>query len=212
MQDAAAALPARLLRPQPGERIADFCAAPGGKTAQLAAAGADVMAVDRSAKRLERLRDNLRRLGLAAETRVADAATLDEPAFDAVLLDAPCSATGTIRRHPDAPWIKGPADLAKLADLQRRLLDAAARLLRPGGRLVYCTCSLEPEEGERQAESFLSRHAAFERVPIAADEVGVPDLVTASGDLRTLPSHLPLPDPARSGLDGFFAARFLRRT
>jgi 16S rRNA (cytosine967-C5)-methyltransferase len=212
VQDAAAALPARLLGPQRGERIADFCAAPGGKTAQLAAAGADVTAVDRSAKRLERLRENLRRLGLRAETRVADAASLDEPPFDAILLDAPCSATGTIRRHPDAAWIKGPEDLVKLADLQSRLLDAAARLLRPGGRLVYCTCSLEPEEGERQAEAFLTRHATFERVPVAADEVGVPDLVTASGDLRTLPSHLPLPDRARSGLDGFFAARFLRRT
>jgi 16S rRNA (cytosine967-C5)-methyltransferase len=207
VQDAAAALPARLLRPQPGERIADLCAAPGGKTAQLAAAGADVLAVDRSAKRLQRLEDNLRRLGLTAETRAIDAATL-EGRFDAILLDAPCSATGTIRRHPDVAWTKGPEDVDKLAGLQGRLLDAAARLLRPGGRLVYCTCSLEPEEGERQAEAFLARHDRFERVPIEPDEVGIPDVVTASGDLRTLPSHLPLADRARSGLDGFFAARF----
>jgi 16S rRNA (cytosine967-C5)-methyltransferase len=210
VQDAAAALPARLLRPQPGERIADLCAAPGGKTAQLAAAGADVLAVDRSAKRLKRLEDNLRRLGLRAETRAIDAATL-EGRFDAILLDAPCSATGTIRRHPDVAWTKAPEDVEKLAALQGRLLDAAARLLGPGGRLVYCTCSLEPEEGERQAEAFLARHDHFERVPIEPDEVGLPGVVTAVGDLRTLPSHLSMGDRARSGLDGFFAARFLWR-
>jgi 16S rRNA (cytosine967-C5)-methyltransferase len=211
VQDAAAALPARLLEPRPGERIADLCAAPGGKTAQLAVAGASVLAVDRSAKRLKRLEENLGRLGLSAETRAIDAAAFEGEAFDAILLDAPCSATGTIRRHPDVAWTKGPEDVQKLADLQRRLLDAAARLLRPGGRLVYCTCSLEPEEGERQAEAFLERHPSFEHVPIAPEEIGLPELVGVTGDLRTLPSQLPLPDRARSGLDGFFAARFVRR-
>ncbi len=211
VQDAAAALPARLLKPAAGERIADLCAAPGGKTAQLAAAGADVLAVDRSAKRLKRLEENLARLGLKAETRAIDATALDGESFDAILLDAPCSATGTIRRHPDVAWTKSAADLGKLADLQRRLLEAAARLVRPGGRLVYCTCSLEPEEGEDQAEAFLARHPGFERVPVRPEEIPLEGVVTGSGDLRTLPSHLPLGDAARSGLDGFFAARFLRR-
>jgi 16S rRNA (cytosine967-C5)-methyltransferase len=212
VQDAAAALPARLLAVKPGERVADFCAAPGGKTAQLAAASADVVAVDRSAKRLVRLSENLERLKLAAETRVADATILDAPPFDAILLDAPCSATGTLRRHPDVAWTKDEMDVRRLADLQRRLLDAAARLLRPGGRLVYCTCSLEPEEGEEQAASFLARHPDFSRVPVTADEVGgLTDLVSPEGDLRTLPFHLSV-DGARGGLDGFFAARFVRST
>jgi 16S rRNA (cytosine967-C5)-methyltransferase len=212
VQDAAAALPARLLAPQAGERIADLCAAPGGKTAQIAAAGAEVLAVDRSARRLARVEENLARLGLKAETRAMDALALEEGPFDAVLLDAPCSATGTIRRHPDVAWTKAAEDVTKLADLQERLLDKAANLLKPGGRLVFCTCSLEPEEGDRQAERFLERHPAFARVPIRPDEVGgLADLVTARGDLRTLPSHLPLADEERSGLDGFFAARFRRR-
>jgi 16S rRNA (cytosine967-C5)-methyltransferase len=212
VQDAAAALPARLLAPNRGESIADLCAAPGGKTAQLAAAGARVVAVDRSAKRLRRLAENLARLGLAADTLAADATTLDLSPFDGVLLDAPCSATGTIRRHPDVAWTKTEADLAKLADLQRRLLAAAARLVKPGGRIVYSTCSLEPDEGERQAETFLADHPGFMVEPIRPDEVGgLFDLVTASGHLRTLPCHMPLPEGARSGLDGFFAARFVRR-
>ncbi|HEY8380791.1 MAG TPA: transcription antitermination factor NusB [Microvirga sp.] len=211
VQDAAAALPARLLAVQPGERVADLCAAPGGKTAQLAAAGAEVLAVDRSAKRLKRVEENLARLGLEAELRAVDAAALDAQPFDAVLLDAPCSATGTIRRHPDVAWTKALEDVGKLADLQRRLLDAAARLVRPGGRLVYCTCSLEPDEGERQAEAFLARHPDFARHAVTPEEVGgVAEFVTAEGDLRTLPSHLKLPDNARSGVDGFFAARFVR--
>jgi 16S rRNA (cytosine967-C5)-methyltransferase len=212
VQDAAASLPARLIHPRPGERIADLCAAPGGKTAQLAAAGAQVLAVDRSAKRLQRLRENLARLDLAAETRAIDAAALEDGPFDAVLLDAPCSATGTIRRHPDVAWTKRAEDVAKLADLQHRLLDKAATLLGPGGRLVYCTCSLEPEECEEQAEGFLARHPDFARDPIRASEVGgLSELLTPEGDLRTLPCHLPLAEPARGGLDGFFAARFVRR-
>ncbi|MGO4706684.1 16S rRNA (cytosine(967)-C(5))-methyltransferase RsmB [Microvirga sp. 2MCAF38] len=207
VQDAAAALPARLLSAQAGERIADLCAAPGGKTAQLAAAGADVLAVDRSAKRLARLQENLTRLHLTAETRAIDAEKLDEPLFDAILLDAPCSATGTLRRHPDVAWTKSDADVAKLAALQSRLLDKAASLVKPGGRLVYCTCSLEIEEGEAQAEAFLARHSDFTRAPIVVDEVGdLSELITQQGDLRTLPSHL----RGYGGLDGFFAARFLR--
>lgn len=206
VQDAAAALPARLLGATAGERIADLCAAPGGKTAQLAATGARVVAVDRSGPRLERLRQNLERLALEAEVRTADALDLpeDEP-FDAVLLDAPCSATGTIRRHPDVAWTKTPADIARLSALQGRLLDKAARLVRPGGRLVYCTCSLEPEEGERQAAAFLARHPGFARIPLTADELGGgAELVDGNGDLRTLPSQ------RAGGLDGFFASRFRR--
>ncbi|GJD80551.1 Ribosomal RNA small subunit methyltransferase B [Methylobacterium gregans] len=214
VQDAAAALPARLLGARPGERVADLCAAPGGKTAQLAAAGAAVTAVDRSAPRLERLRRNLERLGLAAEVVVGDALALDRPeGFDAVLLDAPCSATGTIRRHPDVAWTKSPDDIARLAGLQARLLDRAATLLRPGGRLVYCTCSLEPEEGEAQIAAFLSRSPDFARAPVTGDEVGgLTELIDPNGDLRTLPCHLGGGTDARGGLDGFFVSRFARRS
>ncbi|MBB3904272.1 RsmB/NOP family class I SAM-dependent RNA methyltransferase [Methylobacterium brachythecii] len=217
VQDAAAALPARLLAAAPGERVADLCAAPGGKTAQLAATGATVIAVDRSGARLERLRKNLERLDLSAEVRVADALALDEDAtFDAVLLDAPCSATGTIRRHPDVAWTKTEADIARLTGLQRRLLDKAAALVKPGGRLVYCTCSLEPEEGEAQVAAFLGRRPDFERVPVTADEVaGQLEIIDLQGDLRTLPCHLPLSSSGeavgrRGGLDGFFASRLRR--
>ena len=213
VQDAAAALPARLLAARPGERVADLCAAPGGKTAQLAATGAEVLAVDRSARRLGRVEENLARLGLRAATRVADATTLNDEPFDAVLLDAPCSATGTIRRHPDVLWTKGEEDVAKLAGLQERLLDRAASLVRVGGRLVYCICSLEPEEGERQAGRLLARHPGLMRVPVEAGEVGgLGELVTPDGDLRTLPGHLPRPEEGRSGLDGFFAIRLVRRS
>nr|WP_245259164.1 RsmB/NOP family class I SAM-dependent RNA methyltransferase [Salinarimonas rosea] len=212
VQDAAAALPARLLHAGPGERVADLCAAPGGKTAQLAATGASVLAVDRSAKRLARLSENLARLGLRAETRAIDALALEPDAgFDAVLLDAPCSSTGTLRRHPDVAWTKSEADVAKLAGLQTQLLDRAAGLTRPGGRLVYCTCSLEPEEGEAQAEAFLARHPSFARDPVRAEEIGgAAALVDAAGNLRALP-HLGVA-PDAPGLDGFFAARFVRST
>jgi len=211
VQDAAAALPARLLAAQPGEAVADLCAAPGGKTAQLAAAGASVLAVDRSAKRLKRLEENLARLRLTAATRAIDAEKLDEPPFDAILLDAPCSATGTIRRHPDVAWTKGEEDVRKLAGLQTRLLDKAAGLLKPGGRLVFCTCSLEAEEGERQAASFLDRHPDFSRRPVMPDEVGgLAECLTPEGDVRTLPCHLAVAGHDRGGLDGFFMARFVR--
>ena len=208
VQDAAAAMPARLLAPQAGERIADLCAAPGGKTAQLAAAGAQVLAVDRSRERLARLTENLARLRLEAEIRVADATALPERgAFDAVLVDAPCSSTGTLRRHPDVAWTKSEADIAALAAIQTRLIDAAIALVRPGGRIVYCTCSLEPEEGEAQARTALERHPRLAREPILPEEVGgLAAAVTRKGDLRILPSHALLPEAP--GLDGFFAARF----
>ncbi|MBB3021260.1 16S rRNA (cytosine967-C5)-methyltransferase [Microvirga lupini] len=212
VQDAAAALPARLLQAKPGEHIADLCAAPGGKTAQLAAAGAEVLAVDRSAKRLQRLEENLARLNLRAETRAIDAEKLEAGPFDAILLDAPCSATGTIRRHPDVAWTKAAEDIRKLSGLQSRLLDKAAGLLKPGGRLVYCTCSLEAEEGERQAAEFLARHPAFTRVPVTPDEIGGwSECITPEGDLRTLPSQQVLAEHDRSGLDGFFVARFVHK-
>jgi 16S rRNA (cytosine967-C5)-methyltransferase len=213
VQDAAAALPVRLLAPGPGERVADLCAAPGGKTAQIAAAGATVTAVDRSAARLDRLGRNLERLGLSAEVVTADALELPEDApFDAVLLDAPCSATGTIRRHPDVAWTKSETDVIRLAGLQRRLLDKAARLTRPGGRLVYCTCSLEPEEGGGQVADFLNRNPDFERIALTPERLaGHAELIDASGDLRTLPSHLAGGTGRAGGLDGFFASLLRRR-
>ena len=213
VQDAAAAIPARLLAVTAGERVADLCAAPGGKTMQLAAVGARVTAVDRSAPRLERLAENLARLGLEAEIHAADALAFDPPEpFDAVLLDAPCSATGTIRRHPDVAWTKTESDLIRLRLLQARLLDKAARLVRAGGRLVYCTCSLEPEEGEAQVAAFLARNQSFERVAVRADEVGgLTELIDPRGDLRTLPAHLEGSEVFRGGLDGFFAGRLRRK-
>ena len=207
VQDAAAAVPARLLDVQPGELALDLCAAPGGKTLQLAAAGARVTAVDRSAARLRRVSENLARTGLEAEIVTADAGAWDDPRrFDAVLLDAPCSATGTFRRHPDVLWAARPGDIAKLAGVQSRLLDAAAERVRAGGRLVYCVCSLEPEEGEAQAADFLRRHPSFARAPIGAGEGGAPEeAVTPEGDLRILPSHW----AEAGGMDGFFVARFV---
>lgn len=211
VQDAAAALPVRLLAPKAGERIADLCAAPGGKTAQLAALGAQVTAVDRSGPRLRRLRANLERLGLTAEIVTKDATLWETEPFDAVLLDAPCSATGTIRRHPDVAWTKSPEDRDKLVALQARLLEAAARLTRPGGRLVYCTCSLEPQEGEAQIEAFLAGHPDFARKPIEAAEIGgLSEAIDRNGDLRTLPHQLRNETPRLSGWSGFYASRLIR--
>ncbi len=216
VQDAAAAIPARLLDVRSGQSALDMCAAPGGKTLQLAAAGAVVTALDRSPKRLARVSDNLARTGLEAELATGDASAFAPTdssgapvTFDAVLLDAPCSATGTFRRHPDVLWGARPADIAKLAGVQSRMLDAAARLTAPGGRLVYSVCSLEPEEGEAQATDFLKRHPGFARVVIAPETYGLPaDAVTRDGDLRLLPGAS-LPE---GGQDGFFAARFVRNT
>ncbi len=212
VQDAAAALPARLLGPVSGLRVADLCAAPGGKTAQLAAAGAHVTAVDRSGARLKRLKENLSRLALGAETVEADATAYEGGPFDAVLLDAPCSATGTLRRHPDIAWSKGPTDLASLAPLQARLLERAAELVKPGGLLVYSTCSLEPEEGEDQIAALLARRGDLERVPLSEkDGAAVAAFTTPQGDLRTLPCDWARGEPERSGLDGFYAARLRKR-
>ena len=213
VQDAAAALPARLFGDIRGKTVVDLCAAPGGKTAQLAQTGAQVTAVDRSPARVSRLRNNLARLKLPAETIAADVLDWEAGPFDAILLDAPCSSTGTIRRHPDVPWLKGEADIAALADLQRRLLDRAVGLLKPGGVLIYCVCSLEPEEGGRQIADLLARNPALARRPIRDEEVaGCTEFVNADGDLRTLPQHWPDPDPRWAGLDGFFAARLVRQT
>ena len=212
VQDAAAALPARLLGDVRGLRVADLCAAPGGKTCQLANAGAHVVAVDRAPARLERTRENLARLSLNADLVCADVAEWTAAPFDAVLLDAPCSSTGTIRRHPDVPWLKRAEDIAALAALQRRLIDRAFALTRPRGTLVYCTCSLEPEEGEDIVAGLLAREPAVRRVPITAAEVfGQSDFITRDGDLRTLPCHFPDRDSRFAGLDGFYAARLERR-
>jgi 16S rRNA (cytosine967-C5)-methyltransferase len=211
VQDAAASLPVALLNPVPGESVLDLCAAPGGKTAQILNRGATAVAIDRSGPRMQRLVENLTRLGFDAECRVADAASLDHAPVDAVLLDAPSSATGTIRRHPDVAWTKTGEDILKLAGLQRRLLDKAASLTRPGGRLVYATCSLEPEEGERQIETFLERHPGFRRAPALAEEVGAfAEAVTPAGDLRVLPFHLAHPQPRLAGADGFYVCRMIR--
>jgi 16S rRNA (cytosine967-C5)-methyltransferase len=172
----------------------------------LAATGARVVALDRSAQRLARVGENLARLKLTAEIHAADAATWDDArTFDAVLLDAPCTATGTFRRHPDVLWASRPGDVPKLAQAQSRLLDAAARRVTPGGTLVYCVCSLEPEEGEGQVDGFLKRHPDFAIAPITPGEGGAPDAsVTPRGDLRILPFHID------GGGDGFFAGRFVK--
>jgi 16S rRNA (cytosine967-C5)-methyltransferase len=212
VQDAAAALPARLLGDVAGMRVADLCAAPGGKTAQLAAAGARVTAVDISANRLKRLAVNLARLGLEAEIVAADLMKY-EPAqpFDAVLLDAPCSSTGTVRRHPDVPWTKSPEDIGKLAEVQFRLLGRAAELVRPGGRIVFSNCSLDPAEGEALLEGFLAERNDIRLDPVVPGEVaGVDPFVNARGTLRTTPAELDLGTQALSGMDGFFAARLVR--
>jgi 16S rRNA (cytosine967-C5)-methyltransferase len=216
VQDAAASLPARLFGDLRGLSVADLCAAPGGKTAQLALAGARVTAVDRSPARINRLRDNLERLSLEAQTVAADVQewqpeTSNAGPFDAVLLDAPCSSTGTIRRHPDVPWLKSETDIAALAALQPKLIDRAVALLKPGGTFIYCVCSLEPEEGVEQIAALLARHSGVVREPIATDEVDRRDeFITADGDLRTLPPHLPDADPRWGGLDGFYAARLVK--
>ncbi|MBM3585023.1 MAG: MFS transporter [Alphaproteobacteria bacterium] len=209
VQDAAAALPARLLGPVDGRTVIDACAAPGGKTLQLLAAGARVVAVERSAARLGTLRANLARFGRDATLIEADAATWAPSAqADAVLLDAPCSGTGTLRRNPDIAWSKRPEDVDRLAGYQARLLDAALRWLAPGGTLVYAVCSLEPEEGPVIVADALVRDATIERVPVAAAEIGgLAEAITAEGDVRTTPALW----SDIGGLDGFYAARLRRR-
>jgi 16S rRNA (cytosine967-C5)-methyltransferase len=204
-----ALLPGKLMGPVKGKRVADLCAAPGGKALQLAVMGADVTAVDRSAKRMLRFRRNLERLKLAATIVEADAAAwIPSTPFDAVLLDAPCSATGTMRRHPDGLRLKRPGDVAALADQQQALLKAAAAMTKPGGILVYCVCSLEPQEGEAQIAKLLQSDAAVERMPITKDEVpGLEMALTAEGDVRTLPHYA----AEIGGVDAFFIARLKRR-
>ena len=214
VQDAAASLPVRLLAPQAGERIADLCAAPGGKTAQLIAAGAAVTALDRDAARLARLRLNLDRLRMQARVFEADAADWQpDGLFDAVLLDAPCSATGTIRRHPDVLRTRRPADLAAMQTAQDRLIAAAARLLRPGGRLVYAVCSMQREEGEARIDATLvsglldDAASGLRPLPFSEAELAaLPEARTAQGFLRTDPGMW----AEHGGMDGFFAARLVK--
>lgn len=210
VQDAAASLPVRLLGDVAGKTVLDICAAPGGKTAQLAGGGATVTAIDQSVARMGRVRMNLDRLNLSAELRVINALDFPlGPLFDIVLLDAPCSATGTIRRHPELPHIKTEAQLAELVELQARLLAHARQFVKPGGSLLYCTCSLEPEEGEGQIAGFLESHGDFARHVLSpADVGGEAQFITEKGDLRTLPS---MAIGADQGLDGFYAARLGRR-
>ena len=209
VQDAAAAVPARLLNAKAGESVLDLCAAPGGKTLQSAATGADVVALDRSEARLKRLHENLARTGLKAEVVAQPGEDWqDDRAFDAILLDAPCTATGTFRRNPEVLRATRPADIANLADVQHRLLDVAAAKTRPGGRLVYCVCSLEREEGESQIIAFLRRHPEFRTAAADPAAIGAPaEALTPEGWLRILPSMW----PDHGGLDGFFAARLERR-
>ncbi len=209
VQDAAAAIPARLMKLDPGARVLDLCAAPGGKTAQLIKAGYAVTALDRDPARVERLQQNLARLDYTAETVTADALDYVPSApFDGVLLDAPCSATGTFRRHPEVVWHRDPADIAGRVALQRRLIAKAAEMLRPGGILIYCVCSLEPSEGELQAEWALAQ--GLELLPVAAAELdgwGVP--ITQAGCVRTHPGQI-VPGDKGGTLDGFFVARLRR--
>ncbi|WP_425410922.1 RsmB/NOP family class I SAM-dependent RNA methyltransferase [Hyphococcus sp.] len=206
VQDTAAHLPVRLFGDVAGLRVFDLCAAPGGKTLQLAAAGASVVAVDKSGARLERVKQNLERTKLSADIIEEDALRF-RPAekADAILLDAPCTATGTIRRHPDIPWSKGETTLAALAELQEKMIDHALTLLKPGGMLVYCVCSLQREEGEAQAKAALARHDGLERQAITPGLIGgLDEAVTREGDLRTLPIML----ADKGGMDGFFAVCF----
>lgn len=212
VQDAAASLPARLLGDVAGKGVADLCAAPGGKSAQLAAAGATVTAVDISKSRLKRVKENFNRLKLSADIVAADLKDWEPgKTFDAILLDAPCSATGTIRRHPDVQHLKQPQDIETLAGIQREILARAATWVKPGGLLVFCTCSMEPQEGEDQVAWFLENFPGFALVPVRPEEVGDNSaFVSSEGYLRTLPFMPARADGTETGVDGFFAARFHR--
>lgn len=196
-----------------GKTVIDLCAAPGGKTAQLAAAGAEVIAVERSPERLERLRENLARLQLGAATVEADAAEWQPPVpADAVLLDAPCSSTGTLRRHPDIAHLKDAGQIAGLTAAQDRLLARAVGMVKPGGLLVYAVCSLQPEEGAQRIHALLSSDDRVERLPVTADELpGITEAISPEGDLRSLPCHLTGPGTAGGGMDGFYGCRLRRR-
>ena len=208
-QDAAAAIPATLLDLGPGKHAIDLCAAPGGKTLQLAATGADVTALDLSEKRLQRVRENLDRTGLSAQLVAGDAREFMPPQrADAVLLDAPCTATGTLRRHPEAGWIKQADDTPRMARLQDEMIKAAADMLKPGGQLVLCTCSLQPEEGEALAGRVVGRNRQLKESPIRAEEMsGLESAVTPAGWVRLTPALW----AEQGGMDGFFIARFVKR-
>lgn len=210
VQDVAASLPAKLLGDVEGYTVVDLCAAPGGKTAQLANAGADVTALDRAAKRIHILNQNMERLGFTVKTETADGAVWKpKELVDAVLLDAPCSATGTIRRHPDILSLKTKIDVDRLVDLQTRLLENAATMVKVGGLILYCTCSLQKKEGEDQAKAFLEKHKNFDLVPIRKEEIdNAQDFITPEGYVRTFPFYL----SAQGGMDGFFIARFARKS
>jgi 16S rRNA (cytosine967-C5)-methyltransferase len=210
VQDAGATLPVLLLGDVAGKQIIDMCAAPGGKTAQLVDAGAEVTAVDRSRIRLKRLNENIKRLGLKTDVIEADGKRWQPKGgpVDAVLLDAPCSTTGTLRRHPDVAWLKDMTDVASVVPIQRAILDNSASMVSPGGTLIYCVCSLQPEEGIAQIDHFLSQHEDFTRQPVTADEPGMrPEFITPEGDVRTLPSHL----ADEGGIDGFFISRLQKK-
>nr|WP_314090031.1 RsmB/NOP family class I SAM-dependent RNA methyltransferase [uncultured Shinella sp.] len=209
VQDAAASLPAKLFGDLKGKRVVDLCAAPGGKTAQLLLAGAEVTALDHSGNRLKRLIGNLERLGLSATTQEINMADFrTDELFDAVLLDAPCSSTGTIRKHPDVLWTKGPEDIEKLARLQERLLRHALTLVKPGGELVFSNCSLDPDEGEDMVSRVLADNADWRIIPAdPADWPGLEDAVSPRGELRTTPAMLPATGDHAGGLDGFYAVR-----
>lgn len=205
VQNAAAALPAVLMGDVAGKTVVDLCAAPGGKTAQLAAAGAQVTALDRSAPRMQRLRENMERLKMEVETVVADGAVWQPPApVDAVLLDAPCTATGTLRHQPDVLFLKDMRDQEKLVALQRRLMANAANMLKPGGLLVYCTCSLQKEESEYQTDWLLAQNAGLRHLPVEAPELG--ELLTPRGEIRALPQHW----AQLGGIDGFYVSLFIK--
>lgn len=207
VQDAAAAVPVLVLDPKPGLRVLDLCAAPGGKTMQLAASGADVTAVDVSPTRMARVQDNLKRVGLAAKCIVADAFAFDEGGFDAVLLDAPCSATGTIRRHPDLPYAKDGSEFMALIEQQELLIDHALTLLKPGGKLVFCTCSLLPDEGEIQVDEALERHPGLTADLAAREKTGLdPAWFTEEGGIRLRPDYW----PDLGGMDGFYIAVLIK--
>ena len=201
VQDAAAALPVKLLGDVRGQEVLDLCAAPGGKTAQLAAAGAVVTALDKSPRRLMLLDENMHRLGFTVETVESDLLKYrPQKQFDAILLDAPCTATGTLRRHPEVIWNKTPDDVPELAALQRRLLNRVVKWLKPGGRLVYCVCSLQPKEGESQAVDFQPEEGKFAILP-APDSWKELGIVTDKGELRARPDKM----NEMGGMDGFYA-------
>ena len=213
VQDASAAIPAKLFGDINGKTVIDLCAAPGGKTSQLAAQGAQVIALDRSSKRMERLTENMVRMGFkqSVEVAIGDGAIwLPPEPVDAVLLDAPCSATGTLRRHPDVMHLKSGHDVSRLGDLQTRLLDNAVKMIKPDGTIIYCTCSLQKSEGEQQVDQFLANNEGFARKPITADEVGgLSEMITKDGDLRILPHYLAeLGD--LGGMDGFYDSRLVK--